>query len=173
MNEATLLLSRVRQLTGFFIFGLVISGVTAIPLIPELNWLVSVFGEEGTAMSWIREVRDALVVTDGAYPFLAYGTDWLAFGHFVIALAFVGAWRDPVRNIWLFQFGMIACVLVLPYALFFGAIREIPFFWRVVDSLFGVVGFLPLWYSHRLTKQMETLRAFRGRKSSPNLSPCP
>lgn len=116
-------------------------------------------------MGWIREVRDALVVTDAAYPFLAYGTDWLAFGHFVIALAFVGAWRDPVRNIWLFQFGMLACALVLPYALFFGAIREIPMFWRIVDIMFGVIGFLPVWYGHRLAKRLEQLSMkahFRG-----------
>ena len=157
MDQKTLL-RRVRYLTTFFIVGLLLSGVTAIPLIPELNWLLSVFGESGTVMGWIREVRDALVVTDTAYPFLAYGMDWLAFGHFVIALVFVGAWRDPVRNIWLFEFGMIACVLVIPYALVFGAVREIPMYWRVIDMMFGVIGFLPLWYSYRLASRLERMR---------------
>jgi hypothetical protein len=41
--------------------------------------------------------------TGRRFPFVTYGTDWLAFGHFVIALAFVGALRDPVRNRWLYQ----------------------------------------------------------------------
>ena len=45
--------------------------------------------------------------------FLFYGTDWLAFGHFVIALAFVGGLRDTVRNKWLFTWGMLACVLLI------------------------------------------------------------
>ena len=153
--DQMMLLRRVRYLTIFFIVGLLLSGVTAIPLIPELNWLLSVFGDSGLVMGWIREVRDALVVTDTSYPFLAYGTDWLAFGHFVIALAFLGAWRDPVRNIWLFEFGMIACALVIPYALVFGALREIPMYWRFIDGMFGVLGFFPLWYAHRLTRRLE------------------
>jgi hypothetical protein len=33
-----------------------------------------------------------------AYPFLAYGTDWLAFVHLVIAVAFVGPFFDPVPD---------------------------------------------------------------------------
>ena len=56
---------------------------------------------------------------------LFYSTDWLAFGHFVIAIAFVGALRDPVRNRWLFDFGLIACVLVVPYAVVFGTKDEL------------------------------------------------
>ncbi len=152
------LLRRIRWTTALFILGLVLSGVTAIPLIPELDWLLSLSGKDGPLLSWVAEVRDALVLTDAAYPYLAYGTDWLAFGHFVIALAFVGAWRDPVRNIWLFEFGMIACVLVLPYALAFGELRDIPLAWRGIDSLFGILGILPLWYSHRLTRQLEQAR---------------
>lgn len=148
-------LKRIRRLTTFFIVGLVLSGVTAIPLIPELDWLLSLFGDKTPVMAWIRQVRDALVATDAAFPFLAYGYDWLAFGHFVIALAFVGAWRDPVRNIWLFEFGMIACAMVIPYALIFGALREIPLYWRFIDGLFGVIGSIPLLICHRLTKQLE------------------
>src|SRR5258708_34956825 len=76
---------------------------------------------------WIVRVRDALRATNAAYPFMAYGTDWLAFGHFMIAVAFIGALRDPVRNVWLFTFGMIACVLVVPYALIFARSEEFHF----------------------------------------------
>jgi hypothetical protein len=31
----------------------------------------------------------------GAYPFLAYGTDWLAFAHIVIAVFFIGPLVKP------------------------------------------------------------------------------
>ena len=58
--------------------------------------------------------------------FSAYGTDWLAFGHFVIALFFVGAWRDPVRHVWILHAGLIAC-RVIPLALICGAIRAFRF----------------------------------------------
>ena len=39
------LLAHIRWLTAYFMFGLVVSGATAIPLETELDWLVSVFGE--------------------------------------------------------------------------------------------------------------------------------
>jgi hypothetical protein len=71
------------------------------------------------------------------------------FGHFVIAITFVGAFRDPVRNRWLFDFGLIACGLVIPYALLFGQVRGIPFWWRLIDCSFGVMGFVPLWFCRK------------------------
>lgn len=95
------------------------------------------------------KVREGLRETNAHYPFLAYGTDWLAFGHVVIAIAFLGALRDPVRNIWLFNFGLIACVLVVPWALVFGALRGIPIQWRLIDCSFGVIGFIPVWLCRR------------------------
>ena len=85
---------------------------------------------------WLTDVQAALVETQGRFPFLFYGTDWLAFGHIVIAIAFIGAWRDPIRNVWLFDFGLIACALVIPWALVFGELRGIPIWWRVVDCVF-------------------------------------
>jgi hypothetical protein len=94
----------------------------------------------------------------------------LAFGHFVIAIAFVGALRDPARNIWLFQFGMIACVLVVPYALLFGELRGIPIYWRLIDGSFGVFGFVPLWLCHRWAKELDVSQRSIGR-STPCSAP--
>ncbi len=76
--------------------------------------------------SWISLVHRALNQLYRDYAFLAYGYDWMAFGHFVIAIAFLGAARDPLRNKWVIEFGMIACILILPYAFVFGALRGIP-----------------------------------------------
>ena len=151
-------LKRVRLLTAVMIVGLVISGATAMPVVSELELLARWFGVANVAdpeslsgmRRWIHDVWVALKDTDGKYPFLLYGYDWLAFGHFVIALAFVGAWRDPVRNVWLFELGMIACVAVIPFALVAGHFRGIPLGWRMIDCLFGVVGFLPLWWARRM-----------------------
>ena len=67
----------------------------------------------------------------------------------MIAIAFVGPFRDPIRNIWVVEFGMIACILVLPTALIFGPIRGIPFFWQLIDCSFGVFGMIPLGLARR------------------------
>ena len=97
---------RVRAFLLLFIAGLLVSGVTAFPLVTELRWLTGALGagpgtrpEEVTGvLRWLVTVRDALIATNARYPFLAYGTDWLAFAHLVIAVAFVGPLRDPVPS---------------------------------------------------------------------------
>jgi hypothetical protein len=143
-------LRRIRFWLAVFIMGLVLSGVTAFPLVWELGLLVRWFGGGDSALAvWLRTVHTGLVETDKAYPFLAYGTDWLAFAHLVIAVAFIGPWRDPVRNIWVIEFGLIACAMVLPLALIAGPLRGIPFGWRLIDCAFGVFGAVPLWIIRR------------------------
>ena len=158
MNRESILRQRIKLLTWLFIVGLVLSGATAIPLLGELNLLVNFCGtgSEGSELArWLLQVRDALTHTQAQYPFLFYGTDWLAFGHFVIAIAFIGALRDPVRNRWLFDFGLIACVLMIPYALAFGGWRGIPLWWRLVDCSFGGFGFPPLWFCRKWAIELE------------------
>jgi hypothetical protein len=152
MKDSQSLLRKIRLLTGLFILGLFLSGITAIPLLPETDLLA-----KATNTPWLLRVHAALEQTQTQNPFLFYGTDWLAFGHIVIAIAFIGAWRDPVRNRWLFDFGLIACVLVVPWALVFGAWRGIPLWWRLIDCSFGVFGFIPLWLCRRWTNELDRL----------------
>jgi hypothetical protein len=117
---STDLLARIRAWTVFFIAGLVVSGATAIPIQSEVRVAQTLLGDDLSAQgrippggsAWLRTVRDAINTTAERAPLMFYGTDWLAFGHFVIAIAYIGALRDPVRNRWLYQFGMIACALV-------------------------------------------------------------
>jgi hypothetical protein len=163
------LLGRIRWVTGFLMAGLVVSGLTAMPLVTEVNYLCewTGVGEEGGRDSlgamaqWLLLVREGLAATQREYPFMFYGMDWLAFGHFVIALAFVGAWRDPVRNVWLFQFGLAACALVLPFALILGEVRGIPVWWRLLDACFGLAGAVPLALGWYWTRRLELLSALR------------
>src|SRR5688572_7665904 len=125
---------RIKACTWLLITGLIVSGVTAIPLQTELDILARLFRSENLApeqaasgfVKWILIVREGLAVTNAKYPFMAYGTDWLAFAHIVIAIAFIGALQHPTRNLWLFKFGIIACVLIIPWALLFGELRGIP-----------------------------------------------
>jgi hypothetical protein len=141
--------------------GLLVSGLTAIPLVSELNALVTVTDARRIVSGptppewaiWLTDVHAALAETNDRFPWLFYGSDWLAFGHVVIALASIGAWRDPARNAWLFNFGLIACVLVIPWALVFGQLRGIPVRWRLIDCSFGIFGAIPLLFCKRLLKK--------------------
>ena len=148
-----------------FMLCLVLSGLTAFPLDTELRALTRVLGIDEAAPPshydglryWIATVAKGLRETNERYPFMAYGTDWLAFGHIAIAIFFIGAVLDPVRNIWVVSAGMIACVGVIPLALIAGEIRGIPFYWRLIDCSFGILGIVPLWLSRRYIKQLEAL----------------
>jgi hypothetical protein len=154
-NKITLQ-KRIRFLIGFFILALGVAGLTAIPLRWELGLLNQWFGINSflsqifpSMAEWISRVNDSVQNGYGGFPLLAYGTDWLAFGHIVIAVAFIGPLRDPVKNIWVVEFGMIACGLIIPWALIFGIVRGIPLFWTLIDMSFGVFGVIPLWVIHR------------------------
>src|SRR5262245_15085033 len=120
MTREQILRRRIKCLTWLFILGLILSGATALPLAGEVDWLVNLTGARELVQTpasstppawaiWLTKVQAGLRDTAVSHPFLFYGTDWLAFGHFVVVLAFVGALRDPVRNSWLFTFGLIAC----------------------------------------------------------------
>ena len=74
----------------------------------------------------------------------------------MLAIVFWGPIKDPVNNIWVIQFGLIACVLVIPLALIAGQVRGIPFGWRLIDCSFGVFGLLPLGYAIQLTKRLQS-----------------
>jgi hypothetical protein len=79
----------------------------------------------------------------------------LAFAHFVLAILFIGPYKNPVKNKWVIEFGMIACILIIPFAFVAGYYRGIPIYWRLIDCSFGVIGILPLWYCYRKIKFLE------------------
>ncbi|WP_175439247.1 hypothetical protein [Streptomyces vilmorinianum] len=166
-NGAGALLRRIRVWLVVFIVCLVLSGATAFPLVTELrlaedaltSWAGPLADAFPGLLEWIQRVRQGTDVAGAQYPFLLYGTDWLAFAHLVIAVAFYGPYRDPVRNIWVIEFGMIACAGIIPLALICGPIRDIPFWWTVIDMSFGVFGIVPLLVVRRMIKRLEALEA--------------
>src|SRR5688572_16721300 len=152
----------IRNYILFFIFALVISGVTAFPIETELAIInnhikvLPLFLQD-----WISKVYLAVKTTNVNYPFLSYGTDWLAFAHLVIATAFIGPLLDPVKNIWIIQWGMIACIGIFPLAFIAGPIRGIPFFHQLIDCSFGVVGFILLFKCCKKIVQLEKIQQLR------------
>ena len=163
--ERKALLRRIRVLLGLFVLVLVLSGLTAVPVLREVTFLEKTIGQGTFMESWFRPMADWITLvhtgiaeTSDEYPFVFYGNDWLAFGHIVIAISLLGALRDPVRNVWVVESAMIACVLVVPVAFICGHFRGIPVFWRLIDCSFGVVGIIPLTIVHKYIRMLEVLR---------------
>ena len=154
---------RFRITMAVFIVGLLVSGITAFPLLTEMRLLTSWLGlaDATTPVGhsglyfWILTVKLGLEDMYASYPWIAYGTDWLAFGHIVIALFFIGPFIRPAEGRSVIYAGIAACVLVIPFALICGAVREIPFYWRLIDCAFGVFGIVPLLYCLRLLRHIE------------------
>lgn len=156
------LLWRIRRWLAFFVVALVASGLTAFPLETETRWLLNwlhALGDRAPAdlVAWVERVHLALADAGRRYPFLAYGTDWLAFAHLAIAMAFWGPWKDPVRNVWVIEWAMLCCMAIVPLALVCGHVRGIPLYWRLIDISFGVFGILPLWIVRRDIRRLDSL----------------
>ncbi len=154
-------LKQIRLAILMVIVGLVLSGVTAFPLLHEVNLLADLLAGGSRDPSahdglihWILFVREGLEATYQRYPFIAYGTDWLAFAHLMIALFFILPWRDPVRYEGVLKVGIACSLLILPLAFICGPIRGIPFWWRVIDSSFGIFCLPPLMFALKKIRQL-------------------
>jgi hypothetical protein len=166
-TEEKRILFNIRAWTLFFMIALIVSGVTAFPLETEMKVFCSLWGIDLTVPAevysglkgWIATVAEGIIQTNAHYPFMAYGTDWLAFAHIIIAVAFIGLYREPVRNKWIIHFGMIACGGIIPLALICGIVRHIPFYWTLIDCSFGIFGFIPLLILHHHVKKLDILHS--------------
>jgi hypothetical protein len=111
------ILKKIRGIIVFFMIALALSGITAFPIETELNTFFSVTDINSESVNdypeifkFLHYIKENVTETNLKAPQLAYGCDWLAFAHLVIALLFIGPYRDPVRNKWVIQWGMIACI---------------------------------------------------------------
>ncbi|MBX3241083.1 MAG: hypothetical protein KIT80_16370 [Chitinophagaceae bacterium] len=153
----------IQRWLVLFIIGLMLSGITAFAIETELAWVLSWWPENSSSFHyWLLKCHVAISETNLHYPYIAYGYDWLAFAHLVIAVAFIGPLRDPVRNIWVIEFGMIACGMVFPLAFIAGYIRQIPFYWQLIDCSFGLLGIIPLVICYKRTLQLQKLYSHKN-----------
>ena len=149
-------LQTIKRLLLLFMVALFISGLTAIPVDAQLTFLLKQLPQGSAFYSWIEKVLLAYREVNQQHPFLLYGYDWLAFAHFVLAILFVGPYKDPIKNIWVIQFGMIASMLVIPYAFIAGHFRSIPLGWRLIDCSFGVFGLVLLWIIYTSIQKLQS-----------------
>jgi hypothetical protein len=155
-RNTTKLEKQIRAWILFMMLAIILSGVTAFPVETELAWLQPYRQRMPAFVSdWLGQVYTGISETNARFPFLAYGYDWLAFAHIVIALAFIGPFLHPVRNIWIIDWSVMCCLLVFPLALIAGPVRQIPLFHQVVDCCFGLFGLIPLFIVRRKIKRLE------------------
>jgi hypothetical protein len=170
-NKQEKLLRSIRIWIKLFIVALVASGLTALGVETQMYYLSAFFPSQTTIVGgWLWEVYAAVKDTNQRYPFIAYGFDWLAFAHLVIALVFIGPLRDPVRNKWVIQFGRIACCMVIPFALLASAYRGLPLWWSAIDCSFGIIGLIPLSICLKLINRLEKSQA-SARQPFPSSEP--
>lgn len=149
----------IRRWIAFFIIALMLSGLTALGVETQMGYLSGYFPSEQTWVGqWLWKVYAAIKNMNRQYPFLSYGFDWLAFAHLVIAVVFIGPYQDPVKNKWVIQFGRIACLMVIPFALLTGSFRGLPIWWICIDCSFGIIGLIPLSICYKLINRIEVLQ---------------
>ena len=132
---------------------LILSGVTAFPVKTEINFLFenrNAFPE--FMIHWIEKLNTIILQTP---DIMLYGTDWLAFAHIIIALFFIPVYINPVKYKINIQVAMSACLLVFPLAFICGPIRGIPFFHKLIDCSFGILGIIYLYFILNKIKKHE------------------
>jgi len=150
--------SRIRITIIITIIGLLLNGISAVPLRTELDILLSRPDTlPGFLRDWWNYVSTGVYETSAKYNFMRYGFDWLAFAHLLIAIAFIGPLRDPVKNQWVVQWGMIAALMSVIMALGWERIRNIPLWWSCIDACIGLIAFVVLWLCNKWIGQLKTV----------------
>jgi hypothetical protein len=149
------IITQIRALIIFFMVASILSGLTVFPIESELAFLLSHPAILPPFMfEWLQTCYEGIRATNTNYPMLAYGYDWLGFAHIIIAMAFIGPLRNPVRNVWVIEWGIIACIAVIPMAFIAGPARYIPFYHILIDCSFGLIGLIPLIICRNLIKKI-------------------
>jgi len=140
----------IRNYILFFIIVIVLNGISIFPIEAGLAYVHYHIQFFPTLLrGWLNQVYFGVKATNEQFPFLSYGTDWLAFAHLVIAMIFLGPLKDPVKNVWIIQWAMIACLCVFPLVLIAGPIRGIPLYWQLIDCSLGLMGVILLYLCYK------------------------
>ena len=161
-------LKKIRIYLVIFFLGILFSLHTVLFVEVETAFFVKHLGP-GTAMEqklpivseWIENLYISVKETYTNYPAIAYCMDWLSYACVVFAIFMIGAIKDPVKNIWIIQAYMLACLLAAALPFIAGPFREIPIFWRFLDGSLGVIGFFVLLMPYKLTKSLASSQTLK------------
>jgi len=154
-------LFRVRVYLSVVLVGILFSCQMILFVEPEIQWIDKAIGQSPFVVQhfpqlsdWIGVLRVSVTETYQKYPVMAYCMDWLAFAHVFIAVALLGAIRNPVQNVWVVKTALITTLLMIPFTFISGGIRGIPCYWLLLDSSFAMIAILPLVLALRGIKRL-------------------
>ncbi|HYV92061.1 MAG TPA: hypothetical protein VE978_09775 [Chitinophagales bacterium] len=158
-------ITREKQLRGrikaaiiITIIGLLLNGMSSLPLRTELDILLRYPNRlPQFLLDWWTYVQQGVVETSEKYNFMRYGFDWLAFAHLMIAIAFIGPLRDPVKNQWVIKWGMIVAAMSILMAFGWERMRNIPVWWSIIDAGISYVAFVVLWLCNRWIEKLKVI----------------
>jgi hypothetical protein len=157
-NRQSRLRRKIKLAIIITIVGLLLNGISAVPLKSELNILLANTGMLPKFLrDWWIYVDKGVTDTNNNYPFMRYGFDWLAFAHLLIAIAFIGPLKDPIKNEWVVRWGMIASALSIVMALAWERMRAIPLWWSCIDAFIAVVAFIVLMICNKWINQLKQI----------------
>jgi len=59
-------------------------------------------------------------------------------------MGFIGPLKDPVKNVWIIEWALLACVAIIPLALIATPVSHILLFHILIDCSFGLPGLILL-----------------------------
>ena len=149
---------KIKAVIIITIVGLLLNGISAVPLQTELKILLSnPDALPAFVRDWWMYVQKGVSETSWNYTFMRYGFDWLAFAHLLIAIAFLGPLKDPIKNEWVITWGMIASALSALMALGWEQKRLIPLWWACIDASIAIIAFLILLLCNSWVQQLKRL----------------
>ena len=155
-KHQTLLRRKIRIAIIITITGLLLNGISALPLRTELNILLS---NPDMLPKFLRDwwvyVNKGVMETGDNYDFMRYGFDWLGFAHLLVAIAFIGPLKDPVKNEWVVRWGMIASALSVLMAFGWEWLRGIPLWWSCIDASVAIAAFVILWLCNKWIRELK------------------
>ena len=150
---------KIKAAVIITILGLLLNGISAVPLLTELKILLSKPNALPQFLrDWWTYVNTGVKETTNKYEFMRYGFDWLAFAHLLIAIAFLGVLKDPIKNEWLVKWGMIASALSVVMALGWERVRSIPLWWSFIDASIAIVSFIILWLCNKWIQELKRIQ---------------
>ena len=138
-------------------FGLFVSGVTIWPWDIELSFAISalqaIAGPE-PLIQLLQDIQQDMRLLEQSNSFVLYVADWLAFAHLVLAVLFLMALKNPIRNVLVVRFGILCSLSVPVLAITCIPMRGIPLFWILIDSSFALCA-IPLWIALKDIRKLE------------------
>ncbi len=144
------LLTRIRLCLALLMAGLLFSSLPGFFPLNGTKWILGLlartshFGDGTPLFTWFLGTRQALMATSLTARFLFYATNRDGLSRILFALLFLGPYRDPVRNRWVINFGLLSCAALVLFAFVAGEIQGMPFLWRCADAAFALLCALPL-----------------------------